>query len=63
MIIPLSSLKVGTGKRTIVTTVAVALACGAGGKGCAATRDVILVDADRQGTSAKWAGDRDGGTW
>lgn len=51
MIILIGSRKGGCGKSTISTNIAVALAV----RGC----DVVLVDADRQGTSSNWSGDRD----
>ena len=50
MIIALTSQKGGVGKSTIATNIATALAV----KG----NDVILVDADRQASSATWANDR-----
>jgi chromosome partitioning protein len=50
MIIALASQKGGVGKSTIATNIATALAISG--------KDVMLVDADRQGTSANWANDR-----
>jgi chromosome partitioning protein len=51
MIILIGSEKGGVGKSTMATNISVYLAL----KG----KDVILVDADRQGTSSVWADDRD----
>lgn len=47
MIILIGSEKGGTGKTTIATNLAVWLAAG--------SRDVLLLDADRQGTAQKWS--------
>ncbi len=50
MIVLLASQKGGCGKSTIATNLAAALA---------ASSDVVLLDADYQGTSAQWAEDRE----
>ena len=50
MIILIGSEKGGVGKSTLATNLATALAL----KGS----DIILVDADRQSTSANWSQDR-----
>lgn len=50
MIILLGSQKGGCGKSTLATNIAAALA---------ATGDVVLLDADPQGTSAQWSQDRE----
>jgi len=50
MIILLGSQKGGCGKSTLATNLSAALATFG--------KDVVLVDADRQGTSAAWAADR-----
>ncbi len=51
MIILIGSKKGGVGKSTIATNIATNLAV--------QKKDVVLVDADRQGTSSNWADDRE----
>lgn len=51
MIILLGSQKGGCGKSTVASNLCAALS--------QAGKDVVLVDADRQGTSATWASDRE----